>query len=54
MAGYFTRIEVADPHLLTQSFWESLPPSEKALLIEREYSSQEWAPLDQRRFRLEP
>ena len=54
MSGYFTRIEVSDPRLLGQSIWESFPPSEKASLIEREYSSQEWAPLDQRRFRLEP
>src|SRR6516225_141783 len=54
MSGYFTKIEVPDPRLLGQSIWESFPPSEKASLIEREYSSQEWAPLDQRRFRLEP
>ena len=54
MPGHFTKIEVADPHLVGQSVWESLPPSQKALLIEREYSSQEWAPLDQRRFRIEP
>ena len=54
MPGFFTKIEVADPHLIGQSVWESLPPSQKALLIEREYSSQEWAPLDQRRFRIEP
>jgi hypothetical protein len=54
MSGYFTRIEVPDPRLIGQSIWESLPPSEKALLIAREYSSQEWAPLDQRRFRIEP
>src|SRR5215469_10436769 len=54
MSGYFTEIEVPDPRLLGQSIWESFPPSERASLIEREYSSQEWAPLDQRRFRLEP
>ena len=54
MPGHFTKVEVADPRLLGQSLWESLPPSEKALLIAREYSSQEWAPLDQRRFRIEP
>jgi AraC-like DNA-binding protein len=54
LSGFFTKVEVADPRLLGQSLWESLPPSEKALLIAREYSSQEWAPLDQRRFRIEP
>src|SRR5215469_15814084 len=54
MSGLFTKVEVADPRVLGQSLWESLPPSEKALLIAREYSSQEWAPLDQRRFRIEP
>ena len=52
--GYFTKIEVGDPHLIPQTVWEKLPPSEKALLSEAEFSSQEWAPLDQRRFRIEP
>jgi AraC-like DNA-binding protein len=52
--GHFTKIEVADPRLFAQSIWERLPPSEKALLTEHEFSSQEWAPLDQRRFRIEP
>jgi AraC-like DNA-binding protein len=46
--------EVADPHLFAQSIWDNLPPSEKVLRTEREFSSQEWAPLDQRRFRIEP
>jgi hypothetical protein len=54
MPGFFTKIEVGDPRLVTQSIWENLPPSEKVLLTEREFSSQEWAPLDQRRFRIEP
>ena len=54
MAGHFTKIAVADPHLIPQSIWEGLPPSEKVLLTERAYSSQDWAPLDQRRFRIEP
>jgi AraC-like DNA-binding protein len=54
MSGFFTKVEVTDPRLLGQSLWESLPPTERASLTEREYSSQEWAPLDQRRFRLEP
>jgi AraC-like DNA-binding protein len=52
--GYFTKIAVRDPHLVPQSIWENLPPREKVLLTEREFSSQEWAPLDQRRFRIEP
>jgi hypothetical protein len=34
LAGYFTKIEVADPRLVSQSIWENLPPSEKALLAE--------------------
>jgi AraC-like DNA-binding protein len=54
VAGYFTKIEVRDPHLLPQLAWEKLPPSEKALITEGEFSSQQWAPLDRRRFRLEP
>jgi hypothetical protein len=45
---------VGDPHLLAQSVWESLPASQKILVAEYEFSSQEWAPLDQRRFRTEP
>ena len=53
MPGYFTRIEVGDPHLLAQSVWENLPARQKILLAEHEFSSQEWAPLDQRRFRIE-
>jgi AraC-like DNA-binding protein len=54
VAGYFTRIEVRDPHLLPQLAWEKLPPSEKVLLTEGEFSSQQWAPLDRRSFRIEP
>ena len=54
MPGYFTKIEVADPHLIPQSIWENIPPNEKALLTEREFSSQERAPADRRRFRIEP
>jgi AraC-like DNA-binding protein len=54
MPGYFTKIEVGDPHLIPQAAWEKLPPSEKALLTEGEFSSQQWAPLDRRRFRIEP
>ena len=54
MPGYFTKIDVGDPHLIPQTVWENLPPSEKTLLTENEFSSQEWAPLDRRRFRIEP
>ena len=54
MPGYFTKIEVADPHLIPQSVWESLPPNQKLVLTERVFSSQEWEPLDRRRFRIEP
>ena len=54
MPGFFTKVEVPDPHRIIQSIWESLPPSEKVSLNEREYTSQEWAPLDRRRFRIEP
>ena len=54
MAGYFTKIEVADPPLIPQFIWENLPPGEKDLLTEAEFSSQQWAPLDRRRFRIEP
>jgi hypothetical protein len=50
----FTVLEVADPHLIGQSVWESLPANQKALIREREFSSREWAALDQRRFRMEP
>jgi AraC-like DNA-binding protein len=54
VAGYFTKIEVADPYLIPQSAWEKVPPSEKALFTEAEFSSQQWAPLDKRRYRIEP
>ena len=54
MPGYFTKIEVADPRLFAQTIWENLPASQKILLAEHEFSSQEWAPLEQRRFRIEP
>src|SRR6516162_350792 len=54
MPGYFTRIVVADPHLIPQTVWENLPPSKRGVLTERTFSSQDWEPLDQRRFRIEP
>jgi AraC-like DNA-binding protein len=54
MPGYFTKIEVGDPRLLPQSVWENLPLDQRGLLTERTFISQEWEPLDQRRFRIEP
>jgi len=39
VAGYFTKIEVADPPLIPQFIWENLPPGEKDLLTEAEFSS---------------
>jgi hypothetical protein len=54
MPGYFTKIEVRDPHLIPQSVWENLPSNQKVGLTERTFSSQKWEPLDQRRFRIEP
>jgi AraC-like DNA-binding protein len=54
MPGRFAVLEVRDPHLMAQSLWESLPPRERALLDERQFTAREWAPLDQRRFRMEP
>ena len=38
MAGYFAKIEVGDPHLVPQSIWEGLLPSEKTLLTEADFS----------------
>jgi AraC-like DNA-binding protein len=52
--GRFTVLEVRDPHLIGQSAWESLPPRERALLDERQFTAREWLPLDRRRFRMEP
>jgi hypothetical protein len=54
LPGHFTRIEVGDPHLIPQAVWECLPPGQKVVLTEHNFSSQEWEPLDQRRFRIEP
>jgi AraC-like DNA-binding protein len=55
VAGFFTKIAVGDPHGLGRLVWEGLPPRDKALVHERLFiSSREWAPLDQRRFRIEP
>ena len=52
MSGYFTKIDPT--RVCSVNRFGSFPPSEKASLIEHEYSSQEWAPLYLRRFRLEP
>jgi len=38
VAGYFTKIEVADPPLIPQFIWKNLPPGEKDLLTEAEFS----------------
>lgn len=55
MAGRFTDLEVRDPHLIAPTAWDCLPPREKAVVDKRGFiSSREWAPLDQRRFRIEP
>jgi AraC-like DNA-binding protein len=54
MPGHFTKIEVGDPHLIPQSVWERLPPSQKLVLTQEMFSSQRWEPLDQRRFRIDP
>ena len=54
MPGRFSVVDVGDPHLIGQSVWENLPPLEKALAHERQFSSWEWAALDRRRFRIEP
>jgi AraC-like DNA-binding protein len=52
--GHFTRIAVADPHETSRLLWENLPPTETALLDEREVRSRRYEALDLRRFRLEP
>ena len=55
MPGRFTDLEVRDPHLIASTAWNYLPPWEKAVLDRPGFiSSREWAPLDQRRFRIEP
>jgi AraC-like protein len=54
MAGHFAKIVAGNPYLIAQTAWENLPPSEKTSLTEQELKSQEWAPLDRRRFRIEP
>jgi AraC-like DNA-binding protein len=54
MPGNFTKIAAGNPYLIAQTAWENLPPSQKTTLTEREFSAQERAPLDRRRFRIEP
>lgn len=54
MPGHFTKIAAGNPYLIAQTAWENLPPSEKTSVTEHEFTSQEWAPLDRRRFRIEP
>jgi AraC-like DNA-binding protein len=55
MPGRFTDLEVCEPRLIAPAAWDSLPLREKAVVDKRGFiSSREWAPLDQRRFRIEP
>jgi hypothetical protein len=54
MPGSFTTVEVADPHLITQLIWQSLPLGARSLADEQALDSSEYAPLDHRRFRIEP
>jgi AraC-like DNA-binding protein len=55
MPGRFTDLEVRDPQLIAPTAWDNLPSREKAAVDKRGFiNSREWAPLDQRRFRIEP
>jgi hypothetical protein len=55
MPGRFTDLEVRDPKLIAPIAWDSLPSWEKAVVDKRGFvNSREWAPVDQRRFRIEP
>jgi AraC-like DNA-binding protein len=55
MPGRFTDLEVRDPHLIAPIAWDCFPAREKAVVDKRGFiRSREWAPLDQRRFRIEP
>ena len=55
MPGRFTDLEVRDPKLITPISWDLLPSREKAVVDKRGFvNSREWAPVDQRRFRIEP
>ena len=52
MPGRFTDLEMRNPRLIGRAVWDSLPPSEKASISDA--SAMEWAPLDRKRFRIEP
>jgi hypothetical protein len=54
MPGYFTKVEVTDPHRIPQLVWQSIPPGERSLADEQALNSSEFAPLDPRLFRIEP
>jgi AraC-like DNA-binding protein len=55
MPSRFTDLEVRDPRLISPISWDSLPSREKAVVDKRGFvNSREWAPVDQRRFRIEP
>jgi len=55
MPSRFTDLEVRDPKLITPISWDLLPSWEKAVVDKRGFvNSREWAPVDQRRFRIEP
>lgn len=55
MPSRFTHREVRDPRLLAPTAWDSLPLRERVIVDRSGFvSSREWAPLDRRRFRLEP
>jgi AraC-like DNA-binding protein len=52
MAGRFTELEIRDPHLIGQTVWNSLPLNEKVSITDA--GAMEWAPLDRKRFCIEP
>ncbi len=54
MPGHFTTVEVTDPRRILQLISQSLPPGVKSLADEQALNSSEYAPLDLRRFRIEP
>ena len=55
MPSRFTDLEVRDPQLIAPISWDFLPSREKAVVDKRGFvNSREWAPVDQRRFRIEP
>jgi AraC-like DNA-binding protein len=55
MPSRFTDLEVRDPQLIAPTSWDFLPSREKAVVDKRGFvNSREWAPVDQRRFRIEP